>query len=224
MYNFPTIVIDDFFKEPLYIRDYALSLDYYNGIQYSGTRSDNLFNINKHFAECVCNKLLMSCGIPATKFSAQVYFHLTGEEFGNHGWPHRDFDTFDTGDTFASVTYLNPDVRGLNSGTSLYKLKDFSNLEFLNTTVNEMRETFKNGDNLDKRKEFVNKFDETVRVGGAFNRTIAYDARKFHCGNEYFGTTKEDKRLTMLIFFKNIITTLPYSLTPIAYTDMLNTL
>lgn len=222
MYFFPTVVIDDFLKDPFYIRDYALSLEYFKGVTYSGTRTENLFLTNEYLANQLCKKILVSCGLIGNTYKATAFFHLTGEEFGDQGWPHRDFDSFDPNDdtVFASVIYLSPDARGLKSGTSLFKYKTFENPY---SYVKPMRESFASEkDNLIEKKACLKNYDETIRVGGAFNRVIAYDARKPHCGNEYFGSNKEEKRLTMIAFFTDITTNLPKSYTPITYADMMS--
>lgn len=217
MYFYPTIVIDEFFKDPLKIREYALSLDYGPGSNFSGERTDNIFNFNPGFAESVCKKILMSCGIPFLKYKAELHFHLTGTEFGDHGWPHADFD-HDDDTKFASVTYLNIEPEGLENGTSVFKVKNFANLS---NNGHLMQESFTSRkDNYEERKKHFEHYEENIRVGGLFNRTIAYDSRRPHCGNNYFGTKKEDKRLTMLAFFKKIEVALPNGFTPIVYADM----
>lgn len=219
MYYFPTIVIDDFFKEPLNIRDYALSMEYRSSSNFSGVRTANLFEVNRFFAKNVCDKLLKSCGIPASRYTAGVFFHLTGAEYGAHGWPHEDYENYN-GSIFASVTYLNPSSVGLDHGTSLFKQKKFE--DTLNS-IQKMRDSFATGvEDTRAKEEYTLNFEETVRVGGSFNRTIAYDSRRPHCGNGYFGETKEDKRLTMVIFFDEILTNLPKGHTPIQYAEMMS--
>lgn len=219
MYFFPTVVIDDFFKDPLAVREYALSLDYYPGKNYSGIRTNNLIEDNPWFANEVCMKLLASCGIPVREYKAEVNFHLTGKEFGESGWPHQDYEYYE-GSIFASVTYLTPKLHGVDNGTSLYKIKKF---EDTSNSWKDMQETFQTGeDTPDKKKKYLSNFEETVRIGGAFNRMTAYDARKPHCGNNYFGETKEDTRLTMLVFFKNLQISMPQGHTPILYADMMS--
>lgn len=221
MYFYPTIIVDNFFKDPLKVREYALTLDYGKGTNFSGTRTKDIFNFNPFFADSVCKKTLMSSGLIFNNYAAQVHFHLTGEEFGDSGWPHVDFSVFS--DTkFASVTYLNVSPKGLNSGTSVYRLSGF---EDVRKSVSIMQTTFKTGeDNVEEKNKTINNYEETIRVGGIFNRMVAYDSRRPHCGNSYFGNTKDEQRLTLLIFFKEINLATPYGHSPIVCADILNDL
>ena len=47
-------------------------------------------------------------------------------------------------------------------------------------------------------------FTETVRVNNVFNRLLVYEADQFHGGNNFFGTTDFDSRLTQVFFISNI--------------------
>lgn len=219
MYFFPTVVIDNFLKDPLKVRDYALGFEFGKGPNFSGIRTTNLFNVNEYFADSVCKKVLYSCGLPYVKYKAEAHFHLTGQEFGYSGWPHTDFDDFN--DTkFACVLYLNITPKGLDSGTSIFRINRFNNIS---KTFKAMRETFETGeDNKEVKEEALSNYEETIRVGGIFNRLIAYDSRQYHCGNDYFGSLKEDQRLTLLIFFKKIEFDTPNGHPPIVCADMMS--
>jgi hypothetical protein len=219
MFFYPTVIIDDFLKDPLKVREYALTLDFTKGPNFSGTRTEFLHNSNYFFAHQICDKILMSCGIPYNNYKAEVHFHLTGEEFGNEGWPHTDFD-YEDDTKFASIVYLNIEPSSLNSGTSIFRNKNFLSPD---TVVRDMQTSFQTGvDNVSLKKELHDSYEETIRVGGIFNRMIAYDARRPHCGNGYFGRTKGEQRLTLLCFFKHIETSLPKNFTPIVYADMMS--
>ena len=52
------------------------------------------------------------------------------------------------------------------------------------------------------RLEQRSKFTPSVVVENRFNRLIAFDPRMWHSANNFFGTTKENGRLT-LVFFCN---------------------
>jgi hypothetical protein len=219
MFFYPTIIIDDFLKDPLKVREYGLTLNYGKGNNFSGKRTDNLFNVNSYFSSSICNKILYSCGIPFIEYKAELHFHLTGQEFGESGWPHTDFDNLkDT--KFACIIYLNIQPNGLDSGTSIFRVKNFKNID---ETVPAMQTTFKTGqDNLEEKNSAIDNYEETVRVGGIFNRMVAYDSRRPHCGNGYFGDTTDSQRLTLLAFFKEIELSTPYRFTPIVYADMVS--
>lgn len=223
MYYYPTVIIDDFFKDPLTIRKLAYQQETYKtSSRYSGERTDCLFTTVPRFADIVCTKILHSCGIPFKSYNAYLHFHTTGGEFGSYGWPHSDYNYYE-GSLYAALIYLNLDVEGLASGTSIFKLKALS--EDKVERVASMRDSFKSGkDNKVERENHYKNFEETVRVGGIFNRLVAYDGRRPHCGNDYFGDDKKEKRLTMIAFFNHIETPAPFSHTPIQYADMMSEL
>lgn len=208
-------MVDNFLKDPLSIREFALSLEYKpspKGI-YSGKRTDTLRETHKYFFHQVCTKVLDCMSIPYIEFQADLRFHITGEEFGDSGWIHIDDNV-----TLAGIVYLNPQCRDINNGTSIYRLNNF---EYTPTLNGEMRHAFMSGVDNDEVKTSVNQnYTETVKIGGVFNRLVTYDARQLHAGAGYFGDTHETSRLTMLVFFNKIIN--PEYLTPLQRAERLS--
>jgi hypothetical protein len=207
IYNYPTVIIDNFFKDPLQVRDFALTFNYQPspiGI-FSGVRTDSLHDTHVNFFRSVCEKILNSLSLQYIDYKANLNFHLTGEEFGDNGWVHSDGNGISgQGAILAAIVYLNPQCRDITGGTSLFKLK---NLNHTNTSVREMRKSFIDSVDNNELKELNNQnYNETVKVGGVFNRLVMYDAKQDHAGAGYFGDTLETSRLTMLVFFHEIIT------------------
>ena len=221
MYFFPTITIDNFFKDPQEIRKFALAQEYFPAPQhnFSGKRTANLWETYPFLAEKISAKVLMSCGFQVERYICHAFFHLTGENFGDTGWAHEDFSSSDNplSVKFASIIYLNPDVSGLSGGTSIYKLKNFN--YNVNGSVDVMRDSFKNNlDNKEARKNHNSNYEEEIRIGGAYNRLVCYDSRRPHSGFGYFGNSKEEQRLTCILFFNNI--TFKRGCTPFVAADM----
>ena len=207
IYNYPTVIVDNFFKDPLQVREFALGFNYRlsdNGI-FSGVRTESLNNTHQNFVRKVCNKILNCLSIHCIDYAADLYFHLTGKDFGGNGWVHSDgTGILGHGPVLAAIVYLNPQCQDISGGTNLYKLAD---LNYSNTYVREMRQSFKNGVDDKELKELHNQsYNETLNVGGIFNRLVVYDSKQSHAGAGYFGDTTETSRLTMLVFFQNIVT------------------
>ena len=123
IYDYPTIVVDRFFKDPYEVRKLALEMKYEpspEGI-FSGKRTESLHINYPNFFREVCKKILNCYSIPLINYNASMHFHITGEEFGNTGWVHND------GGTLASIVYLNVDsYNNINNGTSLYRVKNIN--------------------------------------------------------------------------------------------------
>ena len=192
-----TIIVDNFFSKPLVVRDIALGLNYFTSEHglYSGKRTDSIHLSHRNFYDEVCNKILKYYSLSMKEYTATMYFHTTGKEFGQQGWVHQDGNT-----DLASIIYLNPIVDDLSSGTSLFNLK--SSISNNNVSISSLRNSFIEGkDNLDEKNKHNSNYEKNVIVGGIFNRMIAYPGLSFHAGEGYFGTDILTSRLTLLSFF-----------------------
>lgn len=193
------IIVDNFFKNPHTIRKIALEQDYFKDAAgtYSGKRTRDLCSILPELSKKTAANILEYYGESEINYSYQSYFHFTEEKFGDIGWVHQDYETY------SCVIYLNPDLRSLNSGTSLFVESPAFNPH--NFKGKELRESFINEqDNLNDKITHNSNFIKTVTVGGVFNRLVAYPGMFLHAGEGYFGSSKEDSRLTMLYFFNKI--------------------
>ena len=205
IYDYPTIIVDDFFKYPLDIREFALQFKYIlsNDGTYSGVRTESLHTTHLNFFRGVCNKILQCYSIQYKGYNATMHFHLTGEEVGNSGWVHTDA-VGDQPPGIASIIYLNPQNNNINNGTTLYKV---SNPNLGSEYVKEMKTAFIAGeDKKDLRDKNNQDYSPTIKIGNMFNRMIGYDTRSPHAGAAYFGTDMSSSRLTLLTFFHAIQT------------------
>ena len=221
IYNYPVIIVDNFFKYPHDVREMALEMEYYPSDigTYSGVRTESLHNSHPNFFRSVCQKILDCYSIKYVNYSATMHFHLTGQEFGSSGWVHtdaaREFET-----AMASIVYLNTDNNSIDNGTCLYKIK---NLNKDDENIKLMKKSFITSvDNEEAKTEHNQNYTPTVKVGNMFNRLIGYDSRNPHAGSTYYGDDKETSRLTLLTFFHKIVT--PDGFTPLqralAYSDL----
>jgi len=209
LYNYPTIIVDDFFKYPLDIRKFALQFEFAPSDigTFSGVRTKSLHFTHECFFRSVCKKILDCYSIQFTDYNAAMFFHLTGDEFGDEGWVHIDA-CGDRPPGLASIIYLNIDNNNLNNGTGIYKLANPNyNIDYAEDNIKEMRKSYINlKDNVDIKHKHNLNYEPTVKVGNMFNRMVAYDSRTPHAGSKYFGNDDKTSRLTLLTFFNNIQT------------------
>jgi len=221
IYDYPTIIVDNFFKYPQDVRNMALSMEYFSSDigTYSGVRTSSLHLSHNNFFRAVCGKILDCYSLEYIDYSAYMHFHLTGQEFGNSGWVHPDAGR-ENKFGFACIIYLNIDNNSINNGTCLYKVK---NLNKDYQYIPEMKKSFIDSVDDKEAKTLHNQnYITTVKVGNMFNRLIGYDLRNPNTGSTYYGDDKETSRLTLLVFFEKIITI--SGLTPLhraeAYSDL----
>lgn len=204
----PTIIIDNFFPDPTSVRNYALSIEHWHkddGLTWPGIRTNSIHTFNQEYHDALAwniyNSLPRHITLKYNGFS-KFYgmFHIVGQEYGS-GWVHDDGTDLD----FAGLVYLNPKAPK-DSGTSIYhmitdKLEHFGDEEriikkkFLANP--EMKDEY-----TDLQNKRASQFIEVTSTQNVYNRCIIYDAYAWHCAGKYFGTTKEDSRLTLVFFGK----------------------
>ena len=201
--------VDNFYDDPDYVREYALSLNYQETPgNYPGSRTDFLHVINPNFFNYFCDKLFSlyyDFNKSNVNWIVQTGFQLVppyGSDknlIKNTGWIHLDSST-----VFAGVIYLNPIV-DINCGTSLYKLKNETPPDPI--SANEIKTQFyKNKIDLNYDKlilEHNESFIETIKFNNVYNRMISFDSQSYHAANNF--QTGTDTRLTQ-VFFVNEVT------------------
>jgi len=175
-------VVDNFYNDPLAVRELALSLEFEQDIRYyKGLRStqayrglelkaeferiigEQIFNWNEHKYN--------GCFQVTTAEDPQVY--------------HCDMQKW------AGILYLTPGAP-LEGGTRLHTHK-LSGAGHANDS------------NIDAAFEggFFDstKFNTVADAGNVFNRLVIMDAKHIHSAGTYFGNSKETGRLIQLFFF-----------------------
>lgn len=202
---FPVTVVDNFYKNPDKIREYALSLEYTQSPtgHLAGKTSEFLHVVDKKFAE-YCNARFLNLYFdyeltPEIGWNIYTFFNII-EPYGdknsplNKSWVHMDQDAL-----LAGVVYLSPNAY-LDSGTSVYRAVQEITYE---DTLNEERRQFHltgteyNG-YVDSLNSHNSKFEETISVKNVYNRLLTYDASTWHCANNYWNNN--EPRLTQLFF------------------------
>jgi hypothetical protein len=197
----PTTVVDNFFETPSLWRDFALNQEYYKGERgtWPGTRTAMLSELSEELYEILELRLLEQLPTFTGLNKIESTFQLIDETWGK-GWVHDDNPEHDV----AGIIYLNKSSP-INSGTTMYEGaadingEHYSKLfmEDVLSTDPEVRKTY--AKYRDEQRSF---FTPSVNVDCVWNRCVMFDPRTWHSADNFFGTTKEDTRLT-LVFFGN---------------------
>lgn len=179
------IVVDDFYSNPLEVRNIALSQNYSPDLRYhKGQRTTTKFIApgTKQVFESLIGRRITAW--VEYEYNG-VFQYCTAEDPLVY---HSDMQRY------AAAVYLTPDAP-VETGTSFYRSKVLPGVRSTKTTDDKYSEVFKGG--------FYDKtnFELVDTVGNIFNRLVIWDAQLIHSASQYFGTNKENSRLFHLFFF-----------------------
>jgi hypothetical protein len=191
-----------FFNNPDKVLELSKRQTYEKSERYPGKRTINLLESTdietNNFAIFVAKKIAREVFPGISQFVIHISFHIN-ESFddndANIGWIHND-DV-----TLAGLVYLNPYEINFDSGTSIFLKKgeenfsvpDFQSRKLFNSTsivTDEYKQDLKSNHT---------HFEETIRIGNAYNRLIAYDSNLWHRPNTFKVNVVEPR--TTLLFF-----------------------
>lgn len=174
------LIVKDFFKNPQEIRDYALSLEYFDknnhpnnigGFPGHRTRYLNDINYDLYYQICqkfyaIARKILKVDNFYEKYERWMTQFSFSYTKKGDQSFKHKDFeDGFqDFNQYLAGVVYLTPNPP-INSGTKLY-------FDENNTKISQ----------------------------NIFNNGVFYDSHMEHEPEDNFGVKKEDARMVLTTF------------------------
>jgi hypothetical protein len=200
-YFIPTLVVDDFFEDPDYIRQFALSQEYNQISQaYPGKRTAPLYELDEDLFQSIINRFFglfyETNSEDPYQWNATAYFQQVEDKFVD-GWIHRDEDALMTG-----IVYLNEDYQS-DAGTSIYVRKSGS--EIINSDI---KEKFFRGDisyeeSKPAQDENNAQFEEVINLKNRYNRFVAFDSNRYHGANQ-FNTQSNEPRLTLIFFVYNL--------------------
>ena len=183
-YKVPTfVVVDNFYKNPDKIREFALKQDFQENPQYhKGKRCINpefrFPGLKEQFEK------ILNCNIADWhKYPVNACFQycIAGEA------PvyHHDLQQY------AGVLFLTPDAPP-DTGTRFYRSKNTKRMEFRGE---DYEATYKTG-HYDSTQ-----FDQVDVVGNVYNRLVLFNAHLIHAAPLYFGNDINNGRLFQLFFF-----------------------
>ncbi len=185
------IVIDDFYANPMEVRNFALNQQFNITGNFPGFRTTSL--LNDTIKEAIQYVMYPFAGEIVDWFEDghTGAFQYTTED--HHSWIHSD-----GGVQWAGVLYLTPNAP-LSAGTGFYRHKKTKIDRFVHLTETPTEKDLNNPYLTDYKD--ITKWELTDEVSNKFNRLILYDATLFHKSMDYFGKSLYDGRLFQVFFF-----------------------
>ena len=174
------IVIENFYKDPDFVRNEALSAEYNVTGNFPGVRS------KPYFYHGIRDKFERIIGRPITYWPTDNYngaFQWTTADMKS--WIHRDLTQW------SAIVFLTPDAPA-DGGTCFYTHKE-TNLVYAPT---KELEDFLRKDTFD-----MDKWVLTDRIGNVYNRCVLFRGKRTHISDRYFGDCLENGRLFQMFFF-----------------------
>jgi arsenate reductase-like glutaredoxin family protein len=199
---YPTLIVDNFFSDPLKIKKISDNLDFKKNPlgEWPGERSNELHKINFNFFNYL-NLKILSLIYPKDfhkiNFSANSTFQkISKERYPHEGWVHKDNPS-----EITAIIYLSEHE---NCGTSLWKAKDF----FIPNNVDEKKHYYKKDsfdiEQINFLKKHNNNFEKILEVNSVFNRILLFDSNHLHSANNFVDPRLKDDRLTLISFIENL--------------------
>jgi len=173
-----TIIIDDFYADPMAVRNFALNQEFSVRGNFPGNRTKSF--LTDDVKQAIEHNMQFAGKITET-FSNSGYtgsFQLATAS--DRTWIHSDPHNM-----WAGVCYLTPDAPA-SAGTGLYRHK---------ATGEHYRVT------TDHEGYDYTKWELFDRIGNKFNRLIIYRGDFFHASLDYFGDNLQNGRLFQTFFF-----------------------
>lgn len=201
--NWPLIVADEFYNGIDNLSEYAKTLDYFPGINFPGSRSNPIHEINYNLFQGIALKTLAllypndykNIFFKATSYIQRIQPNLIDQ------WVHTDSGQI------TSILYLN---KNINAGTSFFKeTTSFPNISKFNFDKRAYFQAVNNDNKLSKkeidyycnvRNENNKQFKKTCSINSEYNRCILFDASEYHAGENFYSSKKE-YRYTYITFW-----------------------
>lgn len=196
--------IDNFFNDPVYVRNCGLSLNYHScnflssNTLYPGYRT---IDVQDDIREEIKTKLENIINQKSKKIDC-FYSIVTHQSM--FGVPHVDPMT-----KFAGLIYLNLHATH-NSGTTIYENPYETDFDRCPPELRSKFEILYNvsirPSNIIKKRicdellEMKNSLTVKRKIDSKFNRAVIYDGSQLHSADNYFGDKKENGRMTINFF------------------------
>lgn len=187
--RFNSLTIDDFYANPMDVREFALKQEFKVRGNYPGQRTVSF--LNDSIKEKLRGILFPFAG-EITDWGGEYTGSFQYTVSSDRSWIHSDSTT-----DWAAVCYLTPNAP-LSAGTGIFKHKatGFQHFDYKNQDPEYLKQVPPGCDMQD-----YTKWDMVDRIGNVFNRLIMYRADNYHVSLDYFGKDMCDGRLFQVFFF-----------------------
>jgi hypothetical protein len=188
--RFNSLTIDDFYADPMQVREFALKQEFKVRGNYPGQRTESFLT------DSIKQKLrdiLYPFAGEITNWGGEYTGSFQYTTAADRSWIHADSTT-----DWAAVCYLTPDAP-VTAGTGIFRHKETGWMNFDYKRQNDP-EYMKQAPPGDECQDYT-KWEMVDRVGNVFNRLIMYRADNYHVSLDYFGKDLNDGRLFQVFFF-----------------------
>ena len=192
--GYSLLTIDNFYSNPLEVRDFALQQEFNTSGNFPGTRTQSFITegvkdyIESHMRE-QHGAVIMNMDQEDPNNYNGAYQYTTQKD---RSWIHADETQW------AGVLYLTPEAP-LSGGTSLYKHIPTGQSSMPLLSNGAVNRALLGEIQLDAQD--ITKWQQTAFIGNVFNRLVIYKADQFHSSVDYFGRDINDGRLFQTFFF-----------------------
>ena len=193
--RFNSLTIDNFYSDPMRVREFALSQEFAVRGNYPGQRTKSFLtdSLKKKMRDILYPFAgeITYWGSDDTENNYTGSFQYTVSE--DRSWIHADSTT-----DWAAVCYLTPDAP-LSAGTGIFRHKatGWSHYDYKRENEPGYVESAPPGNEM---RDYT-KWEMVDRIGNVYNRLIMYRADNYHVSLDYFGQNMHDGRLFQVFFF-----------------------
>lgn len=187
------IVVDNFYKDPDFIREWAIrEIEFSPSDYHKGERAINRFSTYgmKEKLEEIIGKPIFNWNYE--RYANGIFQFCTADQPIVY---HVD------NQTYAGIVFLTPEAPA-STGTSFYRSKFTGDYKFddeKRQTENYVR-AFK-GRSAEMNFYDGTNFEKIDEVGNVYNRLVLFDAKNIHAATQYFGDKIDNSRLFHMFFF-----------------------
>ena len=187
--RFNSLTIDNFYSNPMDVREFALRQEFKVRGNYPGQRTESFLSDT---TKKTLRDILHPFAGEITDWGGEYTGSFQYTTASDRSWIHADSTT-----DWAAVCYLTPDAP-LTAGTGIFRHKEtgWSNFDYRNNDPEYLRQAPPGHDSQD-----YTKWEMVDRIGNVFNRLIMYRADNYHVSLDYFGKDMYDGRLFQVFFF-----------------------
>lgn len=188
--RFNSLTIDDFYANPMEVREFALKQEFKVRGNYPGQRTVSFLTdpIKQKLRD-----ILYPFAGEITDWGGEYTGSFQYTTATDRSWIHSDSTT-----DWAAVCYLTPNAP-VSAGTGIFRHKETGWMHFDYKRQNDP-EYMKQAPPGDECQDYT-KWEMVDRVGNIFNRLIMYRADNYHVSLDYFGKDMHDGRLFQVFFF-----------------------
>ena len=188
--RFNSLTIDDFYADPMQVREFALKQEFKVRGNYPGQRTVSFLNDS---IKQKMRDILFSFAGEITHWGGEYTGSFQYTTAADRSWIHADSTT-----DWAAVCYLTPNAP-VTAGTGIFRHKETGWMHYDYKQENNP-EYVKQAPPGHDMQDYT-KWEMVDRVGNVFNRLIMYRADNYHVSLDYFGKDMYDGRLFQVFFF-----------------------